>query len=369
MTLAARLQAFDALPGNPPTATLELRALDGLKPTIPNHPVDGRRGRLQSGTGFLDRHRLRLHAPSVAPNVPFDWVDSSVTDVMYVILDPSPGGQGVGMKTCTKCGEAKPLNEFWKASGSKPGALRAQCKVCLRARAKEWAQANPERSRAYTRKWATNNKDKVDAYRRAHPEIFRTSHRRWLDDNREYARQKSRDWYYANRERSIEHSRRYFKEHPEWARSVRHAHYLKHREKVLEKDRLYRQRPGVKRRIAEYGRRWRSDNIERVKANNKRWIQENRHRANEHSSQRRVRLRGGYVERVDRAQIITREQSRCWICGKRPKGSLLTLDHLWPVMHGGPHAAWNLRVACKPCNSKRGPGRIPAQLLLPGSEF
>ena len=66
------------------------------------------------------------------------------------------------MKRCTKCGELKPLAEFYRASGTRDGH-RPDCKPCNLAakharyvanpgadieRARKWARDNPERYRA-----------------------------------------------------------------------------------------------------------------------------------------------------------------------------------------------------------------------------
>lgn len=44
----------------------------------------------------------------------------------------------------------------------------------------------------------------------------------------------------------------------------------------------------------------------------------------------------------------------CWWCHKELPLEQLTLDHLIPKSKGGTNSQENLRLACKPCNSKRG---------------
>jgi 5-methylcytosine-specific restriction endonuclease McrA len=44
----------------------------------------------------------------------------------------------------------------------------------------------------------------------------------------------------------------------------------------------------------------------------------------------------------------------------------MTLDHLIPLSKGGNHTSDNLALAHGRCNSRRGAGRIPAQLRLLG---
>ena len=79
------------------------------------------------------------------------------------------------MKTCTKCGETKPLSEFYRR-GDRPHGHRPQCKPCSQARSREasrrWAQNNQERTREAARKW-----------RAANPERHKEINRRWQKDN------------------------------------------------------------------------------------------------------------------------------------------------------------------------------------------
>lgn len=81
-----------------------------------------------------------------------------------------------------------------------------------------------------------------------------------------------------------------------------------------------------------------------------------RKRANslEARHRRRARLRNGVVERVNRAGVILRDASTCYLCGKVLALAEVTLDHVIPIARGGAHAEWNLRVACRPCNASKG---------------
>ena len=78
------------------------------------------------------------------------------------------------MKTCSLCGEAKSLDEFYRCRTSADGR-RGKCKVCWKAdcaayqkanrdkgteKARRWRAANPERSREATRRYESRNPDK-----------------------------------------------------------------------------------------------------------------------------------------------------------------------------------------------------------------
>lgn len=50
------------------------------------------------------------------------------------------------LKVCTKCGQAKPLSEFYQyGSGKRAGRYIARCRVCTDAQLRKWRAANPER--------------------------------------------------------------------------------------------------------------------------------------------------------------------------------------------------------------------------------
>lgn len=69
-------------------------------------------------------------------------------------------------KTCTKCGETKPLEAFAKAKRGLHGR-NSRCKVCKRAMCKEWRRENAEHKRAYQQDWRAANAERMGEYRRA----------------------------------------------------------------------------------------------------------------------------------------------------------------------------------------------------------
>ena len=76
----------------------------------------------------------------------------------------------VKMKTCTKCGEAKPLAEYYARQG-KP---LAQCKSCMRASCKSWYSKNREHQIAKASAWQSSNIGRVleknRAWRQVNPD-------------------------------------------------------------------------------------------------------------------------------------------------------------------------------------------------------
>jgi hypothetical protein len=83
------------------------------------------------------------------------------------------------MKRCKKCGELKPLSEFYKAQGSADGH-RGDCKVCNLARKKSWYLQNREAVIEKVKQWQRENPDRLGetrrAYRATHKAEFREGH-------------------------------------------------------------------------------------------------------------------------------------------------------------------------------------------------
>lgn len=52
-----------------------------------------------------------------------------------------------------------------------------------------------------------------------------------------------------------------------------------------------------------------------------------------------------------RRAVMERDGATCQECGSKNSPSL---DHIVPFSHGGPDTVENLRVLCRPCNSRRG---------------
>lgn len=86
----------------------------------------------------------------------------------------------------------------------------------------------------------------------------------------------------------------------------------------------------------------------------------------EQEARRRARKQGNGIEPYARAEIIARDRSRCHFCGKKCAPADIHIDHLVPIIQGGPDAPHNVAVSCADCNLASGPGRLPAQLRMVG---
>lgn len=98
-------------------------------------------------------------------------------------------------RTCTGCGETKPSTEFYREAGSRDG-LRKRCKPCCSVMFEKWKQVNQEHLHEQQR-----------AYR-----LATQKHRAAVDKVRrqskpEYFSQKRAAYYKANRERLIAYAK------------------------------------------------------------------------------------------------------------------------------------------------------------------
>ena len=122
------------------------------------------------------------------------------------------------MKTCTKCKETKPLEEFHICNRSKTGR-RSACKSCCNDSNRKYRQKNPEKVKEKDRK-----------YRQKNPEKERERGRKYRQKNLEKCRERQRKWVKANPERVRKMTRKYCQENPE----KRAAHEAKRRAQKLQ---------------------------------------------------------------------------------------------------------------------------------------
>lgn len=61
------------------------------------------------------------------------------------------------MKTCTKCQEAKSLDQFYKRADR--DSYHSWCKTCKHESGKSWHERNKDRHSEINRKWYENNKE------------------------------------------------------------------------------------------------------------------------------------------------------------------------------------------------------------------
>jgi hypothetical protein len=96
-------------------------------------------------------------------------------------------------KTCSKCGVRQPIENFYRAAGTRDG-FRGDCKSCFQARAAARYRANPEPMKERAKQWARENPERLRATKRRYAE----SGRKQAVDRRSYLKRKygvTPEWY------------------------------------------------------------------------------------------------------------------------------------------------------------------------------
>ena len=158
------------------------------------------------------------------------------------------------MKTCSKCGQTKPLDEFRSQAAGKFGVTSAcrQCELELARkryeanreqvleRQRKYREADPEKYRRMTRergkKWRKSNPDKHDAavkkWRKSNPEKERASKTEWRKANLQKVREMERRrierrfaTYGKENLGAARSARRYLKRHGDTDPELKNWHY------------------------------------------------------------------------------------------------------------------------------------------------
>jgi len=132
-------------------------------------------------------------------------------------------------KTCSKCGEVKPISEMRKN--------RNQCKACVAEYWKQYRQdpVIKERQKQYDKQYG----------------------KQWRQDNKEHRKQYRQD--------NKEHIKQYNKQY-----------YQDNKEHIKQRDKQYRQDPVNKERRKQYDKQYRQDNKERIYQRHKQYLKQYR---------------------------------------------------------------------------------------------
>lgn len=138
-------------------------------------------------------------------------------------------------KVCRICGCSKPISEFPKKG--KNGALRTECKPCIKviqhnkyirnkekysAKSKEYYLKTRDAKLAYQREYRANNIDKV-----------KESQKKYLQSNRELLCERKKNYYEKNKARLLQYAKKRYAENTEEIKYSMRRSYGKHKEKYL----------------------------------------------------------------------------------------------------------------------------------------
>lgn len=245
-------------------------------------------------------------------------------------------------KVCTKCGVEKPLSEFHK-SKRLAYSVHSRCKRCANAYKRQrmtdprckavqakgvarWKEANADHWRALKKEQCRRARareagfDSYEAYRASKPAKREGQGRIRIDGIR---------------------VRKNLKRRCPLLSAYPKIHYQINKEQILERVRAYYR-----------------NHTKTARAKVKRWKEANPGRV----SQTRYKRRAALAEAENSLtteqwrSILAAYRYRCAYCGRKGK---LTMDHVVPVILGGPHTATNIVPACQRCNSSKGARPAP----------
>jgi len=199
-------------------------------------------------------------------------------------------------KFCVCCRSWKSHTDFHRNKARSDG-FHAHCKPCRCEQERVRRAENPDKCR------------ELDRLR--YPARAETS------------KQRSRNWYYANKQQ-------YQAQRAIWR--------SKNKSVISLKAKLFRLQHIES--IRKYdSQRWSNNPVRRERH---KVVNSRRHAAKKNAD--------GTFTYNDWATLCKRYGNKCLCCGKVGK---MTIDHIVPLVHGGPHSMSNIQPLCKSCNSSK----------------
>lgn len=184
-----------------------------------------------------------------------------------------------------------------------------RCKPCGLAANALYRDNNPDKVQASRDAWAGKNKDRIKAtqkaYREANKETLRTVHDAWVEAN------------------------------PDRVKAMKERHRATAKYK-------------------ETNSRYAAENIDRNRAKNRAWINNNRDAANRiyHTRRAKKAEAGGVLSKGLAAKLLSLQRGKCACCGL-PLGGKYHLDHILPIALGGTNTDDNIQLLRAVCNHQK----------------
>ena len=200
-------------------------------------------------------------------------------------------------KKCTKCGKWLVANSFnfGKTKKGKWG-LKSQCKECGRKYYNKYYDNNKEYEKERSKQWRENNKEYHKEWRENNKEYFKERNKQYYEDNKEYIKERSKQWYEDNKE--------YYKQY-----------YEDNKDKIL-----------------EYNKQWHKNNPEKV--------------FNKHNRRRsKLENQGRGINKEQYKECNEWFDWKCAYSGEKMESNNSTngrtLDHIVALDNGGLNEPWN----------------------------
>lgn len=266
-------------------------------------------------------------------------------------------------KVCRKCGEDKPIGEYYRHKRLADGSYsyKSECKVCTNEMKKRWRETNPEKARSYKQQWDERNRDRLRGYSREQWEKKRGPLvERQCKNERcgklfqpESARQKycSAECRRSQVVRNPEKQREYSKK--QWAKRV-----AENPPKI--------RRPGpnaIERTCTKCGETKPAAEFQKGHNTCKvcwKIYQADRHQRHkayykEQNRKRKMRKQNaeGFHTNAEWEALKAKHNHACLRCGKQEPTISLTRDHVKPLILGGTDYIDNIQPLCHSCNSQK----------------
>ena len=315
-------------------------------------------------------------------------------------------------KTCSRCGEVRPLNAFNRYRKSQDGRQN-YCRDCQRAyrqaperMAAERARAKTQERKAYqlaraktpagraaqNRRAATYRERHAEdlAEKRQTPE-WKAYQRKWRQEHREAIRAYRYVYVRTPKYREAQRVRNQTPERKAWRREYSRGYRQnpKYRERLLAYHRVYDWACRKTDKRKEYERAWRRSSKRQayelarrqdpeykayMRNYSRSYGQRPERKAAREAQRRTTRYKELARTRAHRRRTLgdipagwweTRmavQEGRCCYCDKpfNQTSRKATIEHIVPVSRGGTNDIGNLAIACKRCNSRRGNRRVLA---------
>ena len=268
-------------------------------------------------------------------------------------------------KACKKCGEAKPLSEYYKRKGAKDGH-RNDCKACVLGHQKERYKALSKAPEHTCETSGCDQLSKVCTRCGEDKPLSAYSRRNYAADGhvpdcKECHSSKNREWYSSVKEANSAHScdtsgcDLTFKDCSECGVSKPTSSF--HRKA----DSIDGHTITCGECLSDWQRSYRADNPEASAAANKKYYESNKEIFFAANTRRQRLLADAVQEPYTREEIFARDN---WICGlceepidpelRHPDRGYASIDHIVPLSLGGDDTPANVQAAHFGCNSAKG---------------
>jgi hypothetical protein len=249
-------------------------------------------------------------------------------------------GDSTPVKTCTKCGQRKPVTEFTKDK-QKADGLRPSCKACKHEWSVKYYEATKERQSAYAKAWAAAN-----------PEKKKANKKRYYARHAEEVKAKVQAWRSKNLEKVRACDAARYRGDPEGQRARVAAYRAKNPEKVKSYSAKYRE--ANREKVKAASAKWRSNNPDRVRAMAIEWRKKNpdANRVKVQNRRSRKIRNGGKLSKDIAEKLFVLQKGKCPCC-QQPLGGDYHIDHIVPLALGGTNTDDNVQLLRSTCNQQK----------------